>query len=88
MYLKSFNEQGQANISISVDELNCLSNALCDYYLKEDHPFDNENLLKIRKSLYTFYEIINAGGFIFDDDFHRIIEHMGKERQEDEALDR
>ena len=88
MYLKSFNEQGQANISISVDELNCLCNALCDYYLIEDHPSDNVNLLRIRKSLYTFYEIINTGGFIFDEDFHRIIEHMGKERKKDETLDR
>lgn len=82
MYLKSFNEQGQANISISVDELNCLCNALCDYYFREDHPFDNENLLKIRKSLYTFYEIINSGG-VFDKDFFEIIEHMGKERKND-----
>lgn len=80
MHLKSFNEQGQANISISVNELNCLCNALCDYYLKEDHPFDNENLLKIRKSLYAFYEIIDSGGQVIDGDFHRIIEHMGNER--------
>ena len=78
MYLKSFNEQGQAVISISIDELNCLSNALCDYYLNEPHPFDNERLLKIRKNLYTFYEIINAGGTL-DEDFIEIIKRMEKE---------
>ena len=83
MYLKSFNEQGQAIISITTYELSCLCNALCDYYLKEDNPSDNENLLKIRKRLYAFYEIVVSGGQIVDNDFHRIIEHMGKERKND-----
>jgi len=79
MYLKSFDEHGNIKISMKIDELNTLSNALCEYYQLTDKP--DERLLDIRKTLYTIYETINTGANL-DSYFYKIINSMGNERNE------
>ena len=79
MYLKSFDEQSNIKISMKVDELNTLCNALCEYCQLTDKL--GNRLLDIRKTLYTIYETINTGANL-DSYFYKIINSMGNERNE------
>ena len=79
MYLKSFDENGSIKISMKVDELNILCNALCDYYQLTCEP--DARLLDIRKTLYTIYETINTGANL-DSYFYKIINNMGNKGNE------
>lgn len=59
MYLKSFDEQGNIKISMKLDELNTLCNALCEYYQLTNKP--NKRLLDIRKDILLIASNIVSG---------------------------
>ena len=78
MYLREFDRNGYAQISISEDEINALSNALFEYCQTKQK---DKRIYKVRKQLYIIYEILHHGA-CFDDDTLRIIQKMQEDCEE------
>lgn len=72
MYLRSFDKNGNAEITITESEINALCNALCEYCKTE--PKD-KRVYELHERLYILYEVIHHGA-CFDDTSIRIIQKL------------
>ena len=82
MYLRSFTENGFANITMNVEEINTLCNALYEYFKVYKPKKIDKDLYEIRRKLYIIYEVIHHG-CCFDDTTMNILEGM-KYKADDE----
>ena len=78
MYLREFDRNGYAQISISKDEINALSNALCNYC--KSKPKD-KRVYELHAELYIIYQVLQHGAH-FDDTTLRIIQKIRAESDE------
>lgn len=81
MQLKAFDRNGNADVTMTVDEINSLSNALYEYFEVYQPKKIDKRLYEIRRKLYIMYEVIHHGA-CFDETTFRILEKMEpKEKQ-------
>ena len=78
MFLREFDKNGHAEISINESEINALCNALCDYC--KSKPKD-KRVYELHAGLYIIYEVLHHGA-CFDDMTLRIIQKIRDEADE------
>ena len=78
MFLREFDRNGNAEITVTESELNALCNAMCEYC--ETNPKDTR-CYELHTSLYVLYEVIHHGA-CFDDSAIEIIQKL-KEREKE-----
>ena len=87
MQLKSFDRNGNAEITINESEINALDNALYEYFEVYKPNKIDKRLYEIRRKLYIFYEIIHHNA-CFDETTFRILEKMKPDYKENEEWKR
>jgi len=84
MFLREFDRNGNAEITITESELNALSNAMCEYC--KTNPKD-KRCYELHTRLFILYEVIHHGA-CFDDTSIHIIQKLRAKESENELKER